>query len=222
MASSLDALSNWYGDQMRKEVGNALWTYEHALAKYLKNDPDLQYRAYDALRQNVELFPCDKCSNHGLDWIDENPFDPSEEKFADYVSRFHNDVNQRIGKPVYNIKDNKFHQELEVGTRHEVTEVNEKTGEEDVIVESVPYSSFDIGLSFPISPLPGSPAINISTGQDWPFTALPLPRKFIRDLSGPWFPPLDDLPGMDNNIKLAEEEYLKTPAQILKDVYKEK
>lgn len=224
MASTLEtSISDWYGNQMRKDVGNALWKYEHTLAPYVKKDPESQYKAFDALRLNVETFPCEKCSYHGTEWINDNPFDPSEGTIDIYISRFHNAVNEKIGKPIYPYQPHQYHQEtLEVGTRDEVTKIDPKTGDEDILVESVPYNSFDVGLSFPLSPLPMSPSINLSLGQDWPFTVLPLPRKVIRDISGPWLPPIDELIGERQRQELEDNPILMTPKEIVDKILQEK
>jgi hypothetical protein len=96
----------WYrdhkdrGDEMRKEVGNAFWTYQHRLAKWIPPEPIEQQKAFDNLKKGIETFPCHKCSEHGLEYINHNPFDAEKETVDQYLCRFHNAVNVHLGKPI--------------------------------------------------------------------------------------------------------------------------
>ena len=84
------------GDIMRKEVGNALWNYLHTLAEW--TSPDKEQNVFEVVRKNIEVFPCHKCSEHCVKYIDEHPFNGD---LKQYLWEFHNFVNQGIGKTVY-------------------------------------------------------------------------------------------------------------------------
>ncbi|MHB8154318.1 MAG: ERV1/ALR-related protein [Bacillati bacterium] len=101
-------LIKWYnerngrGNEMRKKVGNAFWTYQHKLAEWTPPEPEAQTRAFQNLVAGIATFPCKECSSHGLEYIKSHPFNPNEETIDKYLCQFHNMVNDHLGKPSYN------------------------------------------------------------------------------------------------------------------------
>jgi hypothetical protein len=108
--SALD-LVTWYklhqnrGDEMKKKAGNATWNYLHTLAEWTMPTEPQQRKAYNALRAAIVAFPCEQCSNHGVKYLNNNPYLPSKESFKEYVWRFHNAVNKNLGKPEVPLPD---------------------------------------------------------------------------------------------------------------------
>lgn len=88
-------------DEMRKAVGNAFWNYQHTLAEWIPPEPAKQKAAFENLVSNVANFPCPNCAEKGLMYLKSNPIDLKKEDFAHYVWRFHNVVNQKLGKPQF-------------------------------------------------------------------------------------------------------------------------
>jgi hypothetical protein len=101
-----EEIIQWYnersglGEIMRKDVGNALWNYLHTLAEWTPPEPARQNRVFEVVKKNVEVFPCQKCAKHGLEYIEKHPFDP-EIGLKDYLWEFHNFINNGLGKKVY-------------------------------------------------------------------------------------------------------------------------
>jgi hypothetical protein len=92
-------------DEMRKNVGNAFWNYQHTLAEWIPPKPHDQSLAFRNLLSGVKAFPCPKCSNHGLEYLNEHPFDPNTDDFKKYVWEFHNSVNEKLGKPYHDFPE---------------------------------------------------------------------------------------------------------------------
>ena len=86
------------GDEMKKKVGNALWNYLHTLAEWTAPNEEKQRTAFNALKSNIEAFPCKDCSTHGMRYILDHPFDNN---FKEYIWKFHNAVNEKLNKPQY-------------------------------------------------------------------------------------------------------------------------
>lgn len=99
-------LIKWYndhngrGDEMRKKVGNAFWTYQHRLAEWTPPEPESQAKAFQNLVTGIATFPCKDCSKHGLEYIKSHPFNPNEETIDKYLCSFHNMVNEHLGKTI--------------------------------------------------------------------------------------------------------------------------
>jgi len=90
-----------YSDVMRKEVGNAFWNYVHTLAEW--TPPSKEQEVYEVIKKNIEVFPCEKCSQHGLEYLEKHPFNPLIENLKIFLWRFHNDINRAIGKKAEDI-----------------------------------------------------------------------------------------------------------------------
>jgi len=103
-------LIKWYAlhdgrvEEMRKQVGNAFWNYQHTLAEWTIPDEQHQRAAFENLKSGVKTFPCPRCSSKGSLYLDANPIDLTKEDFKTYVWKFHNVVNAKLGKPQFPIE----------------------------------------------------------------------------------------------------------------------
>jgi hypothetical protein len=93
------ALHDGRADEMRKKVGNAFWNYQHLLAEWTKPENESQLKAFEVLKKGVEAFPCPHCSEGGQKYLADHPFNADTEPLTEYVWKFHNAVNEHLGKP---------------------------------------------------------------------------------------------------------------------------
>ena len=89
--------------------GKSTWTLLHTLAariddaSYKKLKSEL-HRLFLTICSNL---PCPECTRHARDFIKIVRLDTVSNKqlFRSMLYQFHNNVNKRIGKPVYNMED---------------------------------------------------------------------------------------------------------------------
>lgn len=93
-------------DVSKKIFGRKSWDMLHSLGlcfnddSYIDNDNINRF-----LNAFSDIFPCDKCKYHFKIYITKNPFrGNSPYELRQYFCRFHNDVNSRLNKPIYNCK----------------------------------------------------------------------------------------------------------------------
>jgi hypothetical protein len=205
MASDIESIIQWMDDLSKQHIsipeiaGPKTWNYLHTLAKLTPPDKVSQERAFNTLKQVVDTFPCSECSEHGMIYINEHPFNGNLEE---YVCDFHNTVNEHLGKPIHAceigfsqpITENppqqhrsKHHKRREVLRTSPEKIMSRGIGEIDgTLVEAVPYITGDVGVSIPMGPLPGAPSIEFSAGPDFPLTIFPIPYHILNFLSDPW------------------------------------
>lgn len=84
--------------------GRATWTYLHSMAAYYPDEPTFaqQGSARRLLTDFAKLYPCGSCALHMDGYLGRNP--PrvrSQQELAQWMCELHNDVNVRLGKPVF-------------------------------------------------------------------------------------------------------------------------
>ena len=87
-----------------KNWGDPQWKYLHTLGANYPNNPnskdkeEAKYSLYHFVKNVQCLEPCRK---NAIDYVRNNPPDlSSKQRFFDWTVKFHNDVNERLGKPI--------------------------------------------------------------------------------------------------------------------------
>lgn len=85
-------------------IGRAGWKYLHTFAEgYDKIDDPNKIETF--FKYFADTFPCGKCRVHFKEYIRINrPIFKTGKEMRQYLCRFHNKVNWRLGKPLYNCK----------------------------------------------------------------------------------------------------------------------
>ena len=89
------------------ELGRATWTFLHTTAAYYPDQPSLAEQRYMStlLKSISHLYPCDTCAEHLREEISHNPPDVSSRPLLEgWLCRTHNEVNERLGKPVFDCR----------------------------------------------------------------------------------------------------------------------
>lgn len=87
-----------------RELGRSTWTFLHTTAAYLPQKlSESQSRHFELLVGAVAaLYPCRGCAEHMSAYLEANPFDASSKaSISQWLCRFHNEVNQMLGKPEF-------------------------------------------------------------------------------------------------------------------------
>ena len=88
----------------KEELGRGSWALLHTLAAYYPDKPDALYRVqarrfFDALGT---LYPCEHCAADFREDMGREPPDVrSRESLALWLCRRHNEVNEKLGKPMF-------------------------------------------------------------------------------------------------------------------------
>ena len=78
--------------------GNAYWDLLHLIA-YTSEDPDL---CWEKINEVVGVLPCGICTTHARAYMSNNKEPPMDWRAVnEYLLDFHNDVNRRSGKPIF-------------------------------------------------------------------------------------------------------------------------
>eukprot|EP00808_Paulinella_micropora_P008820 g28794.t1 len=88
----------------RKELGRATWAFLHTLAAYYPENPSprLQEDVRQFMHIMGRIYPCGYCADRTAEEIERNP--PRVEnhrEFATWMCEVHNEVNERMGKPIF-------------------------------------------------------------------------------------------------------------------------
>ncbi|KCV71219.1 hypothetical protein H696_02170 [Fonticula alba] len=86
------------------EIGRGTWTFLHTAAAYYPKDPSPQHRADMTNLVSIlgRLFPCGDCASHLTEYAAAHPPDTSSRtSISQWFCEMHNDVNVRLGKPVF-------------------------------------------------------------------------------------------------------------------------
>lgn len=86
------------------ELGNATWTFLHTTAAYYPEQPKPEEK--DQMRQFLGLFskiyPCSYCAQHlQKEMKTDPPILDNRSTFSKWLCRIHNEVNERLGKPIF-------------------------------------------------------------------------------------------------------------------------
>ena len=83
--------------------GPPTWIFLHALCE--KVNPEHYLLIKDALWNNIKelckVLPCPDCSAHATDYLSKIPPPPTKVHLVQIMYLFHNEVNQRTGKPPF-------------------------------------------------------------------------------------------------------------------------
>lgn len=93
----------------RAMLGKATWRLLHTMAaKYPENPTSLhQVRTLEFLILLSQLYPCDICSDHFQELISIHPpVLSSQKEFSEWLCFFHNTVNGKLGKPMFECNEN--------------------------------------------------------------------------------------------------------------------
>jgi len=87
-----------------EELGRSTWTLLHTMAaKYpYEADRNLQQDTMNFLQVFAKLYPCPKCSNHMMDYMNgRKPTLSGRFQFTKWLCDFHNSVNAKLGKRIF-------------------------------------------------------------------------------------------------------------------------
>jgi hypothetical protein len=104
--------------------GPLVWKLLHAMAD-LSNRRDVYLLWNQVLRATATILPCELCRVHMNEYIRAHPFvlknwmalSPQiiRENIRRWINDFHNSVNERLGKPIHELKpltDNNYHEKV--------------------------------------------------------------------------------------------------------------
>eukprot|EP00471_Norrisiella_sphaerica_P003396 CAMPEP_0184478942 /NCGR_PEP_ID=MMETSP0113_2-20130426/825_1 /TAXON_ID=91329 /ORGANISM="Norrisiella sphaerica, Strain BC52" /LENGTH=187 /DNA_ID=CAMNT_0026856889 /DNA_START=120 /DNA_END=683 /DNA_ORIENTATION=+ len=88
----------------RKELGRSTWALLHTMAAYYPEEPSkaMQKDMEQFMRLAAKLYPCGYCSDTTTQEMGWNP--PrvqSREELSQWLCEIHNEVNDRLGKPLF-------------------------------------------------------------------------------------------------------------------------
>jgi len=101
----------------RNEVGRASWGFLHTLAAYYPDRPSLtqQEEMRHFLVSFSRLYPCGYCADRTIEELERNPpRTDSRPHLALWLCSVHNEVNDRLGKPLFDCQIDK----LDIRWRH--------------------------------------------------------------------------------------------------------
>lgn len=86
------------------QLGRSTWTFLHTMASYYPDKPDIT--AKEAASQLINslsvLYPCSYCAKHLKKELEHNPpLVESRSNLEKYLCDLHNEVNERLGKPLF-------------------------------------------------------------------------------------------------------------------------
>lgn len=90
----------------RAEVGRAGWAYLHTVAAYYPDSPTKKQQAEMAQLINIfmKLYPCGYCADRSMEQLEREPIEQyvhSQKALSGWMCRAHNEVNERLGKPIF-------------------------------------------------------------------------------------------------------------------------
>ena len=90
-----------------KELGRSSWTLLHSIAA--NHDGDGQDKTGDMstfLQLFAKFYPCKECSDHMKRYLQAHPPDTrNKHTLQNWCCQFHNDVNRKLGKPLWNCNE---------------------------------------------------------------------------------------------------------------------
>ena len=91
----------------KEQLGRFSWTLLHSIAASYPKKPSIEDKAQvqHFLHSFAYLFPCQTCSKHFKQMLEENPIESdSREALVLYLCRLHNNVNKRLNKKIFDCK----------------------------------------------------------------------------------------------------------------------
>jgi FAD-linked sulfhydryl oxidase len=88
----------------REELGRSTWTFLHTMAAYYPESPsDKQQNEMEAMMRTFsKYYPCSDCSYYMKEWMKGHPpMTQNRESFSLWMCNMHNEVNERLGKPIF-------------------------------------------------------------------------------------------------------------------------
>lgn len=86
------------------ELGSSTWTFLHTMAAYYPEKPNTQTQKdmKTFLTMFSRFYPCNYCAEHLRQEMEINPPEvESRERLSQWFCRMHNEVNYRLGKPIF-------------------------------------------------------------------------------------------------------------------------
>ncbi|XP_055373881.1 FAD-linked sulfhydryl oxidase ALR [Condylostylus longicornis] len=86
------------------ELGRATWGLLHTISVSFPKNPsdDEKKDAINFISCLSRLYPCEYCAKDFQEDLKENPVDvTSRDKFSSWMCNFHNRVNKKLGKPLF-------------------------------------------------------------------------------------------------------------------------
>tara|TARA_B100000424_G_scaffold265391_1_gene254956 strand:- start:41 stop:493 length:453 start_codon:yes stop_codon:yes gene_type:complete len=95
---------------MNKELwGNTVWYLFHTIAEKIKEEEFLNNKnsIIEIIKSTCFILPCPECSNHATNILKTINFTnmTTKEELKTFLFNFHNDINKKLGKPIYNIEN---------------------------------------------------------------------------------------------------------------------
>lgn len=87
--------------EKKEQLGRSTWFLLHEIVKHNKDTDDNSYYLGSLLDALANIYPCPRCRIHIDEYLRENNPRMTEQFMCD----FHNDVNVRLGKPLYLCND---------------------------------------------------------------------------------------------------------------------
>ena len=92
----------------RRELGRASWAYLHTLANYYPEKPSSEHQKemLELIWLYMKYYPCGYCSDMTIQEMYRNPPKLKNRKeFSEWMCQIHNEVNSRLGKPIFDCKN---------------------------------------------------------------------------------------------------------------------
>lgn len=86
------------------QLGRATWTFLHTMSVYYPQSPSPAQQAdmHSLLTNIARFYPCEHCASHMRAQMQVDPPQViSRQSLANWLCRLHNEVNLRLGKPVF-------------------------------------------------------------------------------------------------------------------------
>lgn len=90
-----------------QELGKATWTFLHTMAAYYPERPDEKQKTEmkSFISNFSKFYPCNYCAEHLREEMGKNPpVVESRETLSEWFCNVHNEVNERLGKPIFDCK----------------------------------------------------------------------------------------------------------------------
>ena len=90
-----------------EELGRSSWTLLHTMASKYPRSPDRNHQkeAHAYLSLFAKFYPCSQCSEHMMTYMRNYPPQlANRDLLQRWLCLFHNDVNRKLGKPLFDCK----------------------------------------------------------------------------------------------------------------------
>jgi len=94
---------------MYKEWGPIVWIFLHTITTKIKDGKFhlVKKNVFEIISQTCYNLPCPRCRQHATNFLSQNKISRcnTKESLISYIFNFHNIVNKRLGKKMYEFKD---------------------------------------------------------------------------------------------------------------------